>query len=90
MNVKSVPRVRIPLSPPFSFYIPHFQSLSSFFKKRIQRSRICGVAIWSFDKEVGWTLADYGRHFIALLDPDVQEKFAYKNAKKLIKKTRKR
>lgn len=42
-----------------------------------------GDAAWSLDREVGWTLNDYGRAFIARLDPTAQEKFAYKNAERL-------
>lgn len=45
------------------------------------------IAAWTLDKEVGLGLADYARAFIARLDPAVQEKFAYKNAQKLIKST---
>ncbi len=40
--------------------------------------------LWSHDPEVGQALASYGRAFIARLDPAVQEKFAYKNAERLI------
>lgn len=43
-----------------------------------------GDATWTFDKEVGQKLVDYGRYFIGRLDPAVQEKFAYKNAERLI------
>lgn len=39
---------------------------------------------WSVDEEVGVTLANYARAFIARLEPDVQEKFAYKNAERLL------
>lgn len=45
-----------------------------------------GQAVWTFDVEVGQRLADYGREFIGRLDPDVQEKFAYKNAQRIIKR----
>ncbi len=38
---------------------------------------------WSIDKDVGITLSDYTRAFIGRLSPDVQEKFAYKNAERL-------
>lgn len=41
-------------------------------------------APWSVDEDVGQTLTNYARTFIARLDPEVQEKFAYKNAEKLI------
>lgn len=39
---------------------------------------------WSLDPEVAVTLNNYTRAFISRLDPAVQEKFAYKNAEKLI------
>jgi len=40
--------------------------------------------IWTYDIEVGKQLTDYARAFIGQLDPEVQEKFAYKNAEGLI------
>ncbi len=40
-------------------------------------------ASWSLDPEVAIVLNDYSRLFIARLAPEVQEKFAYKNAEKL-------
>lgn len=40
--------------------------------------------LWSHDPEVGLALTNYARALIARLDPAVQEKFAYKNAEKLI------
>lgn len=43
-----------------------------------------GGLLWSVDREVGWMLADYSRAFIARLDPAVQEKFAYKNAERVL------
>lgn len=46
-----------------------------------------GDAVWTYDKKVGRTLANYGRAFIARLDSDVQEKFAYKNARRLIRQS---
>lgn len=47
-----------------------------------------GVAAWTLDKEVGLRLADYGRAFIAQLDPAAQKKFAYQNAHRLINSTK--
>lgn len=44
-----------------------------------------GDAVWTFDRDVGRILADYGRNFIARLDPAVQRKFAYQNAQRLLK-----
>lgn len=43
-----------------------------------------GIALWSIDEDVGLVLTNYARAFIAKLDPAVQEKFAYKNAEKII------
>lgn len=43
-----------------------------------------GDALWTYDRDVGKTLADYGRAFIGRLDPKVQELFAYKNAERLL------
>ena len=43
-----------------------------------------GDAVWTFDREVGRKLVDYGRAFIGRLDSSVQERFAYRNAEGLI------
>ena len=43
-------------------------------------------APWSLDLEVGEALTRYSRAFIGRLSPDVQEKYAYKNAEKLLSK----
>lgn len=42
--------------------------------------------LWSHSKEVGQALSNYGRAFIAQLDQNVQERFAYKNAEKIFYK----
>ena len=41
--------------------------------------------LWSHDPEVGQALSNYGRFFISRLNPAVQEKFAWKNAERLLK-----
>ena len=41
---------------------------------------------WNYDADVGMLLAKYGRAFIGRLDPAVQERFAYKNAERLIQR----
>ncbi|TSC83252.1 MAG: Uncharacterized protein G01um101419_82 [Parcubacteria group bacterium Gr01-1014_19] len=41
---------------------------------------------WHFDQEVGGVLEEIGRSFIGRLSPSVQEKFAYKNAERFLKK----
>ncbi|MBI4079617.1 amidohydrolase family protein [Candidatus Kaiserbacteria bacterium] len=44
-----------------------------------------GVVInWAMEPEVGQTLANYTRAFIARLPPAVQDKYAYKNAERLL------
>lgn len=39
---------------------------------------------WEFDPEVGAMIEEFGRAFIAQLDPEVQEYFAYKNAERIL------
>lgn len=39
---------------------------------------------WHFDEEVGGLVEEIGRAFIGQLDKEVQEKFAYKNAERLL------
>ncbi len=39
-----------------------------------------GIAVWTFDIDVGRAISDYARAFIAELDPAVQDRFAYENA----------
>lgn len=41
--------------------------------------------LWSHDPDVGQALTGYARAFIARLSPAVQEKFAYKNAERLLR-----
>ncbi len=43
-------------------------------------------AEWNYDLEVGQLMVKYARAFTGKLDPAVQEKFAYKNAEKLVMK----
>lgn len=40
--------------------------------------------LWTHDPDVGQALTGYSRSFIARLSPAVQEKFAYKNAERLL------
>lgn len=42
---------------------------------------------WHFDADVGALLEEMSRSFIGQLNPDVQEKFAYRNAKGLLKES---
>lgn len=42
-----------------------------------------GTAAWTFDLDVGLRLVEYARAFIGGLDPEVQERFAYLNARRL-------
>ena len=39
---------------------------------------------WHYNHEVGGLVVEFGRTFIGHLDPAVQEKFAYKNAERLL------
>ncbi len=41
---------------------------------------------WTYDEDISMLIEEFARDFIAELDPDVQEKFAYKNAEELIKR----
>ncbi|MBI2665540.1 amidohydrolase family protein, partial [Candidatus Woesearchaeota archaeon] len=43
-----------------------------------------GDAVWNYDPEVGQMQVKIARAFIGKLDPAVQEKFAYRNAERLI------
>jgi len=45
---------------------------------------------WHFDPEVSGLVVEFGRAFIGQLDPAVQEKFAYKNAQKLLENSGKK
>ena len=42
------------------------------------------AGLWSYDADVGHILVDYARAFIGRLDPAVQERFAYKNAQRIL------
>ena len=42
------------------------------------------AGLWTYDSDVGRILVDYARAFIGRLDTAVQEKFAYKNAERLV------
>lgn len=45
-----------------------------------------GDAVWNYDSDLGQLQVKLARAFISKLDPNVQEKFAYKNAEKIINK----
>ena len=42
------------------------------------------AGLYTYDADVGRTLVKYAREFVGRLDPAVQEKFAYKNARSLL------
>ncbi len=42
------------------------------------------AGLYTYDADVGQILVDYARAFIGRLDPAVQEKFAYKNAQRIL------
>ena len=39
---------------------------------------------WNYDEDIGQLLAEFGRAFIGMLDSEVQEQVAYKNAELLL------
>jgi len=41
---------------------------------------------WHFDPEVSGLVVEFGRAFIGRLDPAIQERFAYKNAERMLQK----
>ena len=41
---------------------------------------------WHFDQEVGGLLEEFGRSFIGEFAPEIQEKFAYKNAEEFLQR----
>ncbi len=43
-----------------------------------------GDAVWNYDRDVGQMQVNLARAFIGQLDPAVQEKFAYKNAERVV------
>src|SRR3989344_2385539 len=43
-----------------------------------------GASLWNYDPEVAALLEEYSRAFIGQLDPSTQEKYAPKNAEKLL------
>ncbi|PKB66197.1 MAG: hypothetical protein BZY81_07685 [SAR202 cluster bacterium Io17-Chloro-G4] len=42
------------------------------------------AGLWSYDADAGQILVDYAREFIGRLDPEVQERFAYENAQRIL------
>ena len=44
------------------------------------------AGLWTHDPDVGQILVNYARAFIGRLEPAVQERFAYENARSLIQK----
>ena len=47
-----------------------------------------GDAVWNYDLDVGQLQIKLARAFIGKLNPEVQEKFAYKNAERLLEETK--
>ena len=42
------------------------------------------IDTWHFDRDIDGLLVEYSRSFIGALDPSVQEKFAYRNAERML------
>lgn len=64
--------------------ISHWKPLIERHPDRVIWGTDRGDAVWNYDLEVGQMQVKIARAFIGRLDPAVQEKFAYKNAERLV------
>lgn len=64
--------------------VSHWKSLIEQHPDQVLWGTDRGDAVWNYDQDVGEMQVKIARAFIAKLDPAVQEKFAYKNAEKLL------
>src|SRR3989338_7331650 len=64
--------------------ITHWKSLIEQYPDQVTWGTDRGDAEWNYDLEVGQMQVKIARAFIGKLKPEVQEKFAYKNAGKLL------
>lgn len=64
--------------------LSHWRSLIEQYPDQVMWGTDRGDAVWNYDKEVGEMQVKIARAFIGKLKPEVQEKFAYKNAEKLV------
>ena len=67
--------------------VSHWKSLIEQYPDQVQWGTDRGDAVWNYDLDVGQMQVKIARGFIGKLDPAVQEKFAYKNAEKLLEKS---
>ncbi len=65
--------------------ISHWKSLIEQYPDQVIWGTDRGDAVWNYDQDVGQMQVKIARAFIGKLDPVVQEKFAYKNAERLLK-----
>ena len=64
--------------------INHWESLIEQYPDQVTWGTDRGDAVWNYDSDVGQMQVKIARAFIGKLDKDVQEKFAYKNAERLV------
>ncbi|MBI2125505.1 amidohydrolase family protein [Candidatus Woesearchaeota archaeon] len=64
--------------------ISHWKSLIEQYPDQVMWGTDRGDAVWNYDQDVGQMQVRIARAFIGKLNPAVQEKFAYKNAEKLL------
>jgi len=64
--------------------ISHWKSLIEQYPDQVTWGTDRGDAVWNYDQDVGQMQVKIARAFIGKLKPEVQEKFAYKNAEKLL------
>src|SRR3989344_892879 len=67
--------------------ISHWKSLIEQYPDQVTWGTDRGDAVWNYDQDVGQMQVKIVRAFIGKLKPEVQEKFAYKNAEKLLGKS---
>ncbi|HLD39985.1 MAG TPA: amidohydrolase family protein [Candidatus Nanoarchaeia archaeon] len=63
--------------------LSHWKSLIEQHPDQVMWGTDRGDAVWNYDQEVGEMQVKIARAFIGKLKPEVQEKFAYKNAEKI-------
>ena len=67
--------------------VSHWKSLIEQYPDQLMWGTDRGDAVWNYDWDLGQMQVKIARAFIGKLKPEVQEKFAYKNAEKLLKKS---
>lgn len=65
--------------------VSHWKSLIEQYPDQVLWGTDRGDAVWNYDEDLGQMRVKIARAFIGKLDPKVQEKFAYKNAERLLR-----